>query len=196
MIDRVILNYFVPFTNGKFVASCLMTSPDVIGKATTLNDYTNWVNNEYSDIDFWWIDSDHNWFNTTNWIDYIKPEVFEDQYKFYTCHEDYTALYVKRLLPSARIISIVPDLELCKSNYLKKNWIQQQPIFEDSRVYKEFQAFNCLDDLVINQVDLFKESSFIKTIEYLSNGLNITVDMEEILAYRNIYFAHPMNQIT
>lgn len=195
MIDRVILNYFVPFTNGKFVASCLMTSPDVIGQPHELNDTINWINNEYSDIDFWWLDHEHDWFNTTNWRDYLRPGVFDDRYKFYTCHEDYTALYVKRLLPSARIISIVPDLELCKSNYLKKNWIQQQPVFEDSRVYKEFRAFNCLKDLTINQVDLFEESSFIKTIEYLAKGLDITIDMEEVLVYRDMYFAHPMNQI-
>jgi len=196
MPDNLILNYFVPFTNGKFVASCLMFSDDVCGLPNEFKVDMPWHQNEYSDIDFWWQDYEHDWFNTENWVDYLNPSALEKGYKFYTCHEDYAVNHIKRLVPTARILSIIPDLDLCKRNYVKKNWIQDEPLFENSRVYAEFQNFRPIEsDLVVRQQDLFDTDKFIKTIDYLTRELNITIDMERVVAYRDRYFAHPMNQI-
>ena len=115
---------------------------------------------------------------------------------FYTCHEDYTVDYIKQLLPQSRIVCIVPDLELCRKNYQKKNWIEDETDFETSRVYREFQSFNAITtDLVIQQQDLFQVDSFVKSIDCLAQGLNITLDMAQVLKYRSRYFSHPMNQI-
>jgi hypothetical protein len=193
---KPILNHFVPFTNGKFVASCLMFSDSVCGKPNELIVDAPWHRNEYSDIDFWWKDYEHDWFNTENWVDYLHPQVPLDKYAFYTCHEDYSVHHIRRLVPSSRVITVIPDIELCKKNYDKKNWIDAESDFETSRVYSEFMAFNpILDDIVIHQRDLFSEDTFIKTIEHVCQSLNITLDMHKVVAYRKTYFSHPSNQI-
>lgn len=192
---KPILNYFVPFTNGKFVASCLMFSNDVNGTPNQLL-HDHWTKNEYSDVDFWWTDHFHNWFNTDNWRDYLNPEIDHSKYSFYTCHEDYAVHHVKRLIPESRIITVIPDLELCRANYNNKNWIESESDFETSRVFTEFQAFSPItSDIVINQTDLFSRKSFTETIERLRESLNINLDMDKVLAYRNYYFSHPSNQI-
>jgi hypothetical protein len=195
---KPILNYFVPFTNGKFVASCLMFSDQVFGVRNNLSKTGNWVNIEYSDIDFWWQDYEHDWFNTTNWRDYLRPQIIEnsDKFVFFTCHEDYAVDHVKRLIPESRILTIIPDLTLCRKNYRNKNWVDSEPEFETSRCFKEFQAFNPItSDIVINQTDLFERSSFIKAIEHVRSSLNITLDMQQVLAYHDLYFSHPSNQL-
>jgi hypothetical protein len=192
---KPILNYFVPFTNGKFVANCLMLSEDVCGKPNELAVDRPWHQNEYSDIDFWWKDHQHDWFNTENWQDYLNP-IPENKYAFYTCHENYSVHHIKRLVPNSRIITIVPEYDLCKNNYIKKNWIESETVFEESRVFSEFEQFRPIySDLVIYQSDLFQLDSFTKTIEYLCKGLNISLDMKKVLSYRNYYFSHPSNQL-
>ncbi len=123
---KPVLNYFVPFTNGKFVAQCLMFSSNVEMAVDPLANLknNNWNKVEYSDIDHWWVDHNHDWFNTTDWEKYLTKKAREStKYQFYTCHEDYSVHHIKRLLPQSRIISIVPDLELCKKNYENKNWV-------------------------------------------------------------------------
>lgn len=195
---KPILNYFVPFTNGKFVASCIMLSDQVHGIPSDIKKNGPWNNIEYSDIDFWWKDYSHDWFNTPNWIDYVNEHVLKnhDKYIFYTCHEDYAVNHIKKIIPESRIITIIPNLELCKRNYERKNWILNEPNFETSRCFKEFTSFNpIISDIVINQTDLFERSSFIKTIEYIAKSLNITLDMDHVLAYHDSYFSHPSNQI-
>jgi hypothetical protein len=172
-----------------------MISEDVCGKPMELAVDRPWHQNEYSDIDFWWKDHEHDWFNTENWADYLNP-IPEDKYAFYTCHEDHSVRHIKHILPNSRIITIIPDYEICRANYLKKNWIDAEPVFESSRVYKEFNSFNPIhDDLVIHQCELFNLDSFVKTIEYLHNGLNIHLDMDKVISYRDYYFSIPSNQL-
>jgi hypothetical protein len=193
---KPVLNYFVPFTNGKFVASCLMFSDDVCGKPNEFIVGAPWHQNEYSDIDFWWKDHEHDWFNTENWRDYLSPNVLADKYSFYTCHEDYAVRHIKYHVTNSRILTIIPDIELCKRNYDLKNWIEDEADFFNSRVYQEYNAFRpILDDIVIRQSDLFDPVLFVKTIEYLCQSLNISLDMEKVIAYRDTYFSQPSNKL-
>jgi len=196
--DRLILNYFVPFTNGKFVASCLMWSNDVCSMIShdelnrRLTQESHWTNVEYNDIQFWWKDHTIDWFNDKNWFDNITESaltaVADNQYCFYTCHEDYSVTYLKRIFPNAKTMMIIPDKDLCKQNYLAKNWIESEPEFETSRVYKEFSKFKQIaTDLVINQTSIFNEPQFVVEINNIANKLNIVLDLDQVLAYRNLY---------
>ena len=196
---KPVLNYFVPFTNGKFVAQCLMFSDDVemaVDPMANLRN-NNWNSVEYSDIDYWWIDHHHDWFNTRDWQKYLTKRARESsKYQFYTCHEDYTVHHIKRLLPQSRIISIIPDLDLCKRNYIRKNWVNTNLSFEDSRVYEEFKNFKPItSDIVIDQRDLFSPERFVEVIKYLSTKLDVKLDLDQVLNYREQYFNHPRNQL-
>lgn len=195
---KPVLNYFVPFTNGKFLAQCLMFSDSVeqvIDPLATLKN-DNWNKVEYSDIDYWWVSSKHDWFNTADWQRYLTDRARESaKYQFYTCHEDYSVHHIKRLVPESRIITIIPNLELCERNYYKKNWMPGNERFEESRVYQEFKNFKPITaDIVVNQVDLFDEATFLQTIEHVTSKLGIAVDLNKVLEYRNAYFKHSRNQ--
>lgn len=192
-----VLNYFVPFTNGKFVAQCLMFSDSVESAVDPVKqlEHENWNLVEYSDIDLWWKDHDHDWFNTPDWELFLTDRVSQStKYVFYTCHEDYSVHHIKRLLPESRILTILPNPDLCKQNYINKNWVHTELSFEDSRVFNELQSFKPItQDIVIKQDDLFNETSFISCMEYLQKSLSISLDLDAVLQYREKYFMHRRN---
>ena len=205
--DRIILNHFLAFSNGKFIATCLMLSNDVY-KILSLEEIyhrismnaRDWAQVEYNDFKFWWRDPDIDWYQNKNWFDNLNCGPLEaiknNKYIFYTCHDQDSYRYCKRIFPNARILSIVPDVGYCKINYKNKNCVVDQPVFESSRVWHELQEFvPCNLDVQVNQRDLFQEQSFIKLISHIADKLNITIDMNRVLEYRNLYFKNKFNQL-
>lgn len=197
--DKIIFNYFVPFTSGKFIASCLSLSPDVYSifsyneLISRLNN-SDWPNVEYSDTDLWWKDHRIDWFHSKNWFSNLTSQtisaVANNQYLFYTCHEDYTVRHLQSIFPNSRVLAIIPDLELCRQNYTKRNWASEEINFKGSRVQKEFDNFKpILKDLVINQIDLYDEPRFITFMGDITEKLKISIDMDLVLTYRQHYLA-------
>jgi hypothetical protein len=204
--DRIVANYFVPFTSGKFIMSCLMLHPEVYPALSLdqlfdrLRGYaTHWNQVEYSDIDFWWKDYNHDWFNSSDWFDYLAKGPIEaiakDQYIFYSVHEPGTSKFLTNIFPNAKILVIVPDWDLCKKNYLAKNWFKDEPEFETSRIRQDFDNFRMLDtDLVFHQAHIYDESLFAAGIQDLCNKLKIKVDMDLVLKYREHYLNSSFNK--
>jgi hypothetical protein len=204
--DRLILNYFVPYTNGKFTATCLMFSPAVYKMLDLAEIYQriqrkdSWANIEYSDVDFWWKDHSVDWFNSVDWIKNLsesaKNAFQQNQYVFYTCHEIESVNYLKQLFPDAQILITLPDIDLCKQNYYSKNPLSNSVLFEKSRVYKEFQNFKSVDtNLTINQQDIYSHDQFGKSIAGIADKLNIKLDIDRVLQYRSCYLQNKFNQI-
>ena len=204
--NKLILNYFVPFSNGKFIATCLMFSKSVepmvpLDKlAQRLSQGTSWNNIEYSDIDFWWKDHSINWFNNQDWFDNLTDTaltaISENRYCFYTCHEDYTVKHLKNKFVNANTLMVLPNFELCKQNYKLKNWLVTEPEFETSRVYQEFLNFKPVDtELVFDQTHIFDKKLFIDGITNIANLLSIELDINQVLEYRNQYLNNKFNKI-
>ena len=205
--DRIIINYFVSFTNGKFIASCLMLSNDVYKMVTEedmidrLRRYSDWFFVEVNDEKFWWRDPKNDWFNNpNNWFDYLTDEaksaVEQNKYIFYTCHDYKTFQYLKNIFTNARVVTVIPNLDLCKKNYQSKNTNQFETTFENSRVEREFDEFRLYDtDLQIKQQDIYNEPAFVKAMRTLAIALKIQLDFRKVFRYRNAYLAHKKNQI-
>ena len=203
--DRIILNHFLAFSNGKFIATCLMLSDDVYKILSVEEIYCritadarDWNQVEYNDLTFWWRDHNVDWFNSPNWFNNLnsgpREAVANNKYVFYTCHE--SVQYCKNIFPNARVLSIVPDVVYCRINYKNKNWMIEQPVFETSRVWDELQAFKSNDsDILVHQRDLFQEQTFVNLISHIANKLNITIDMDRVLEYRSLYFKNKFNQL-
>lgn len=161
---------------------------------------THWNQVEYSDIDFWWKDYNHDWFNCPNdWFDYLAKgpldAISHDKYIFYSVHEADTAGCITNLFPNARLLVIVPDAELCKKNYLAKNWNVEEPEFETSRVQRDFDNFRMPDtDLIFHQSHIYDTELFVKGISDLCNKLKIKVDMDLVLKYREHYLNSEFNK--
>ena len=202
--DRLIINYFVPFTSGKFVATCLMFSDDVTSMydespMVRLNN-AHWSNVEYSDMSFWWKDHTINWYHNANWFENINQKVFDsieqNKYFFYTCHDTGVVDHIKyNILPNAKVLMIIPDYELCRKNYQAKNWMVEEPNFETSRVsisLREWEEVNT--DLTFDQRHIYDETLFVNAINDLATKLNITLDMNQVLHYRNTYLSHQLNK--
>jgi hypothetical protein len=204
--DRIVLNYFVPFTNGKFISTCLMLSDDVYKMISAdkivqrlATPHSDWNKIEYSDVDFWWQDHSIDWFNSDNWFSNLSESAVEaiqqNKYIFYTCHEDYSVNYLKTIFTNAQVLVVTPNFDLCKKNYLQKNWYKEEPVFEESRVFKEFNNFKPIPThLTINQLDIYNKNLFIEAITKLSIELNITLNTNQVLAYRNLYLSNKFNQ--
>lgn len=202
--DKLILNYFVPYTSGKFIASCLMFSSGVykmlsIAELKNRLGNTGWTNVEYSDVDFWWKDHNIDWFSSDDWFQNLSASAIDaigqNQYVFYTCHELYSVRHLKNLFPNAQVLMIVPDYSLCKRNYLKKNTVDTHLEFNDSRVYKELQEFAEYNtDLVVKQTDIYNTELFIQTISNIACQLNLEIKIEELVNYRKLYLSHNLNK--
>ena len=68
-------------------------------------------------------------------------------------------------------------------------------MFEESRVFKEFNNFKLIPThLTINQLDIYNKNLFIEAITKLSIELNITLNTNQVLAYRNLYLSNKFNQ--
>lgn len=205
--DRIISNYFVPFTSGKFVMSCLMlhkevypalTQEQLFGRITA--NARDWTQVEYSDIDFWWKEYNWDWFHQQDtWYDNIADEpkaaVANGQYIFYSVHEAGTTKFMTNLFPNSRILVIVPDEALCKKNYLSKNRNTNEPIFETSRVYRDLKNFVRVDtDLVFHQKNIYDTGLFVANIKDLANKLKINLDMDLVIKYREHYLNSSFNK--
>ena len=202
--SHLILNYFVPFTSGKFIATCLMFSKDVcpmISQGDIINRLSadTWANVEYSDQDFWWKDKNVDWFNSTDWYDNLNvgpiDAINTNLYCFYTCHETHTVHYLKKIFPKAQVLMILPNYELCRKNYLAKNWVETESIFEESRVYKELIDFNPIDtNLVFDQRHIYDSYAFLTGILDLARMLKINLDVDRVLEYRECYLNSKFNR--
>jgi hypothetical protein len=209
MLDKVIANYFVPYSNGKFVATCLMLSPDVhpilseseiFARITSYQNIPHylkqsWFEIEYSDIAFWWRETGHDWYNTPNWRDYLSDSVVNtDKWIFYSCHDTGELQYLKNLM-SVKTLMIVPDPAMCKSNYLAKNEIRAEPVFESSRVQQDLDNFKLIDsELVFHQRDIVDEIKFTQSMQLLAEQLEINLDINLVLKYRDLYLKNPFNE--
>lgn len=197
--DRIILNYFVPFTSGKFIASCLMFGDSVVKAQSDLTKNLDWQNIEYNDFKFWWQESDCDWFNSEHWFGNLSTQALEaignNQYCFYTCHEDYSVNYLKKIFPNAQVLMIVPDYQLCRKNYLAKNWVADEPDFETSRVAQEFLNFKSIaTNLVFDQRHIYDQALFCQSINNIATNLNIRLDLDQVLDYRTKYLEHQLNK--
>ena len=196
--DKLILNYFVPFSNGKFIASCLMLSDQVHDmipdREERLLQTDDWGSVEYSDIDFWWLDHSYDWFNSQDWFNNITDEaklaISSDKYCFYTCHEADTVLYMKRLFPNAKIMSIVPDLNCTQANFEAKRGVT----FKFSEQYNEFMNWEVMEDVSIFPQTAIYNSDFEYSFTNLCEQLDIKVPMEKVLRFRQQYLNNPFMQ--
>lgn len=204
--DKLIINYFVPFTGGKFVYSCIMLAQEaypMIPKYQLLDrlqaGMNSWNQVEYSDIDFWWKDYRHDWFNTSNWQDYLSVDATtaleNSRYVSYTCHDYKSVKHLKRIFKNAKILTVIPNRDLCKQNYLNKNWNKQEPVFEMSRIQKDLDEFTVPEtDLIYKQEVTFDKDHFVETITDLYSKLEITLDLDLVLKYRELYLNSKFNK--
>ena len=190
--DKLILNYFVPFSNGKFIATSLMYSDDVCNMLGTterqnrLDRSDSWWNIEYSDVDFWWRDPRIDWFNSDDWFDNLthvaRNAIADDKYCFFTCHEDYTVNFLKSEFPNAKIIQVIPDLDLCKRNFKAK-----RPDDDFSRILPEFNSFNPVRaDVTFKQTSIYNDN-FLNEVETCANTLGIRLNLDQVIQYRQLY---------
>lgn len=202
----ILRNYFVPFSNGKFIASCLMLNSDVypilskeeLFRRLTDTSIDSWPQIEYSDIDFWFKDHAVDWFNTTNWYENIKDQpisgIQSNRYVIYSYHPGIEN-FMLNLFPNSRCITTVPDVELCKKNYSNKNWVVSEPFFESSRVQQDLKNFKVADgDLIFYQSNILHEEKFINNMLDIADQLKISLDLELVCAYRKTYMNCKFNQ--
>jgi hypothetical protein len=90
---------------------------------------------------------------------------------------------------------ILPNYELCRKNYLAKNWVETESIFEESRVYKELIDFNPIDtNLVFDQRHIYDSYAFLTGILDLARMLKINLDVDRVLEYRECYLNSKFNR--
>ena len=83
----------------------------------------------------------------------------------------------------------------CKQNYLNKNWNKQEPVFETSRIQKDINEFTVLaTDLIYKQEATFNKDHFVETIMDLYSKLEITLDLDLVLKYRELYLNSKFNK--
>lgn len=213
--EKIVLNFFIPFSNGKFIASCLMFSPDVYKMMpleslfSRLTRQDNWGQVEFNDLDFWWDSAAHSnpkwaleWFNMPDWethlSDTARDFLASGKYAFYTCHGYSVLQDALKKFPNAKIMRIVPDIELTKRNHQLKKPPDVSKHFPEYDVEDAFKTFNSLDiktDLVFPQCHIYDEELFKSSILNLAKNLEVELDIEPVLEYRKAYLAHPMNKI-
>lgn len=214
--DRIILNFFIPFSNGKFIASCLMFSPDVYKMLPTdmlfsrlSRTSTTWGQIEFNDLDFWWKPEAHNdpmwfmnWMDIPNWQDKLSDNAVSaltgDQYAFYTCHGLDILNRVTSKFPNAKILKIIPDLELTKRNHELKRPPDRSKHFPEYDPLDSFTVFNNADiqtPYTFTQSHIYDKELFTESITALAQKLSIKLDIDKVLEYRACYLNHPMNQI-
>ena len=197
----------MPFTSGKFIATCLMMSPNVYPMLTPEEIFyrienkstLKWNEVEYSDIDFWWNTENKDWFNTRGWQDYLASgpieSVAKDQYVFYTVHEPSTLQFIHNYVCKHRPLVIIPDADLCRSNYNSKNLIPEEADFDISRVKRDLDNFVMLDtDLYFYQQHIYDETQFSQGMQMLVDNLKINLDINLVLKYRDLYLKNPFNE--
>lgn len=208
--SKFIANYFVPYTSGKFIATCLMLSPDMYPMLTqdeifyriSNKHLLRWNEIEYSDIDFWWKEPDCDWFNSPHWRDNLAAgpldAINKNRYVFYTCHESGTVKFLRNhVCRDLEVLTIVPDEELCKKNYLSKNLIDSEPVYETSRIKQDFDNYFLPDtNLIFYQRDIYDEVKFKQGMESIVDNLKINLDLSLVLKYRNLYLNNPFNEHT
>ena len=193
--DKIILSYFVPHSNGKFITSCLMLSDQVYNMIPTsqkdmiLPDGRNWSSIDYSDLNFWWKDTTIDWVTSKDWFSNINngplDAVTNNQYCFYSCHEDYTVRFMKRIFPNAKILIVEPNERYVEANCEEKTGDR----FIDSGNYKEFLAYVPMEhDVMIRQRDLYERGCFLRAFNKITETLDITIPQDRLLEYRDIYF--------
>jgi len=212
----IVLNYFIPFSCGKFVSSCLMfseqTYPMIAREemfARLVNGYDQgwgWGHIEYNDLDFWWDggngdpDFFHNWFNKPNWQQYLSLRAKEalegDRYAFYTCHGWGMAQTMQSIFKNSKLISVVPDLDFVYKNYQLKKPPDPSKHFP---AYDPRDSFNLykknVTPFLFYQKNIYNEAAFKTNILALAEQLSIVLDMDQVLKYREAYLANKFNQI-
>lgn len=198
--DKLILNYFTPFSNGKFIASCLMLSDQVHdmipqgSREDRLLQTDDWGSVEYSDVDFWWLDHSYDWFNSRDWFNNLTDEaklaIRSNEYCFYTCHEAYTVRYMKNLFPNAKIMSIIPDLNCTQANFEAKRGVS----FKFTEQYNEFMNWEVIADACMFPQTAIYNTDFENSFMNLCRQLGIVPAMEKVLHYRQQYLNNTFMQ--
>lgn len=212
----IVLNYFIPYSCGKFVSNCLMFSNQTYPMISQEEMFTRlvdghdrgwgWGHIEYNDLDFWWDggngDPDwfHNWYNKPNWQQYLSARGREvltgDCYAFYTCHNWAMAQTIQSIFKNSKLISIVPDLDFVYKNYqLKaprdpsKHFPPYDPL-DSFKLYKKDTT-----PFLFYQKNIYNDWAFKENILQLAEQLGIELELDQVIKYREAYLANKFNQI-
>ena len=120
------------------------------------------------------------------------------KYAFYTCHGHAVLQDALKKFPNAKILKIIPDIELTKRNHqLKKppDISKHFPEYDIEDAYKTFNGQNVQTLLTFPQKHIYNRELFTESILTLADNLGIQLDIDPVLEYRKCYLAHPMNQI-
>ena len=186
-----------------------MLSTDELFNRLTDPSRTTWGLIEYNDLDFWWMPEAHenprwfmDWMDMDDWKEHLSVNAREvlagDKYAFYTCHGGGLIDRLLSKFPNAKVLKIIPDLELTKRNHQLKKPPDPSRHFPEYDVEDAFNVFNKYPvetELTFPQAHIYDETLFKDSILKLAAALSIELDIDKVLEYRKCYLAHPMNQI-
>jgi hypothetical protein len=166
-----------------------------------------WGHIEYNDLDFWWDggngDPDwfHNWYSKPNWSQYLSRRALDvldgDRYAFYTCHGWGMTATMKSIFKNAKIISVVPDLDLLIKNHQAKRPPDPSKHFPE---YDPRDSFNLYTKnttpFLFYQKNIYNEELFKDNIQQLASQLHIVLDMSQVLKYREAYLDNKFNKFS